>query len=432
MRFTLNKTHAILLLVVLAGCSGNYFNSQVGNKSQVLESKVPRDIISQLPEESLGSVVSGNNAFALDLYHQLQDLTGNLFFSPYSISSALAMTYAGAVEDTAAEMSQTLHFREDQDQFHASFNALDQYLAALADRDIPDEEGEPFQLDIANAIWGQKNFHFEDDFLDTLAQNYGAGLRLLDYIEEPEESRLTINDWVSDQTGEKIRDLVPQGAINSDTRLVLSNAIYFKATWLEPFEEVFTDAGLFTGLGGEKIPVAMMHNGSSPSFLYFRGDDFQTLDLPYVGGDTSMLILVPDRGAFEGFERDLTSDVLNQVFEEQHYRPVSLTFPKFEFESEVSLAQVLASMGMPSAFNEDADFSGMTGRKELFISDVFHKAYINVDEDGTEAAAATAVVMSTTSMPADPVTMVVDRPFLFLIREHQTNTILFMGRVVSP
>ena len=422
----------LLVLIFLAGCSGDYVTLPGGSKSQVLESKVPREIISQPPEESLVYLASGNNAFSLDLYQKLQGQSGNLFFSPYSISSALAMTYAGAGGNTAAEISKTLHFLEDQDQFHSSFNALDQYLAALADQNIPDSQGDPFQLNIVNAIWGQDNFHFEEDFLDILAKNYGAGLRLLDFIKEPEKSRLVINDWVSEQTRDKIRDLIPQGALNSDTRLVLSNAIYFKATWLEPFEEVFTDAGMFTGLDGDQIPVTMMHNGSSPSFLYYQGDGFQTVDLPYLGGNTSMLILVPEQGLFEDFEQALTGDVLKQVLEGQEYRPVSLTFPKFEFESEVSLAQVLASMGMPSAFNEAADFSGMTGQEDLFISDVFHKAYVNVDEQGTEAAAATAVLVSRTSMPEDPVTLVVDRPFLFLIREHQTNTILFMGRVVSP
>lgn len=341
------------------------------------------------------------------------------------------MTYAGAVGDTAAEMAETLHYLMDQEKLHPSFNALDQYLASLADRDIPEDQGDPFQLSIANAIWGQKNFHFEEDFLNTLAKNYGAGLRLLDYIMEPEESRQVINDWISDQTREKIQDLIPQGAINSDTRLVLSNAIYFKATWLEPFEEIFTDAGMFTGLDDEKIPVTMMH-GSDLNFLYYQGENFQSFQMPYVGGEVSMLVILPDEGDYQDFESSLTVETLDQIVEEMVYRPIRLAFPKFEFESEISLAQILADMGMPLAFSDAADFSGMTGNKGLFISDVFHKAYVNVDEEGTEAAAATAVIMSVTSAPADPIEVTVDRPFLFVIREHQTNTILFMGRVVSP
>jgi len=420
-----------LLLLISTGCSFQDSVIPGGSKSQVLESKLPREKITQLPSESLGSLSSGNNAFAFDLYQRLQDQSGNIFFSPYSISSALAMTYAGAGGDTAAEMAETLHFLMDQEKLHPSFNALDQYLASLADQDIPDDQGDPFQLSIANAIWGQENFHFEEDFLNTLAINYGAGLRLLDYIVEPEESRQAINDWISDQTREKIQDLIPQGAINSDTRLVLSNAIYFKATWLEPFEEVFTDAGMFTGLDDEKIPVTMMH-GSDLNFLYYQGENFQSFQMPYVGGEVSMLVILPDGGDYQNFESALTVETLDQILEGMVYSPIRLTFPKFEFESEISLAQILADMGMPLAFSDAADFSGMTGNKDLFISDVFHKAYVNVDEEGTEAAAATAVIMSVTSAPADPIEITVDRPFLFVIREHQTNTILFMGRVVSP
>ena len=422
----------LILLLVLAGCSGDFINLPGGSGSQVLESKIPRETISQLPADGLDSLTSGNNAFALDLFQRIQDQSGNLFFSPYSISSALAMTFAGASGNTASEMADTLHFFVNSEELHPSFNALDQYLASLTDLDIPDDQGDPFQLNIANAIWGQKDFHFEEDFLDTLSKNYGAGLRLLDYITDPEGSRQTINEWVSEQTKEKIQDLIPQGAINGDTRLVLSNAIYFKATWLESFEEIFTDAGIFTDLNGEKIPVTMMQHGSNPSFLYYQGDGFQALDLPYVGGETSMMILVPDRGNYEDIENRMSTEILDQVLEGQQYTPVGLTMPKFEYESELSLAQVLASMGMSSAFSDSADFSGMTGNMDLFISDVFHKAYISVDEEGTEAAAATAVVMAVTSMPEDPISLVIDRPFLFLIREHQTNTILFMGRVVSP
>ena len=420
-----------LFLLISTGCSLQDSVIPGGSKSQVLESKLPREKITQLPAEGLGSLSSGNNAFALDLYQRLQDQSGNIFFSPYSISSALAMTYAGADGDTAAEMAETLHFLMDQEKLHPSFNALDQYLASLADQDIPEDQGDPFQLSIANAIWGQENFHFEEDFLNTLAKNYGAGLRLLDYIMEPEESRQVINDWISDQTREKIQDLIPQGAINSDTRLVLSNAIYFKATWLEPFEEIFTDAGMFTGLDDEKIPVTMMH-GSDLNFLYYQGDNFQAFQMPYVGGEVSMLVILPDEGYYRDFESALSVETLDQIVDGMVYRPIRLTFPKFEFESEISLAQILAGMGMPLAFSDAADFSGMTGNKDLFISDVFHKAYVNVDEEGTEAAAATAVIMSVTSAPADPLEITVDSPFLFVIREHQTNTILFMGRVVSP
>jgi serpin B len=421
-----------VLILLATGCSTVAGLIPGGTDSQILTSGLPRADVSGMDGDDVGQLAAGNRAFALDLYHRLDSRDGNLFYSPYSISSALAMTYEGAEGKTAEEMAAVFHFLMEKNRLHPAFNALDQYLEGLAKLEIPEDGGEAFQLNIANAIWGQKDFHFESDFLDALAANYGAGLRLLDYVQAPEESRVTINDWVSDQTKERIQDLIPQGAIDSDTRMVLSNAIYFKATWLEPFEESLTEEGIFHGLGGQEINTPMMSLGSDASFPYYQGDGFQVVDLPYLGGQVSMLVLVPDQGKFIDFEAGLDTAVLDQIVAELTYRPMYLNFPKFEFESEISLAQTLSEMGMPSAFNDGADFSGMTGQKDLFISDVFHKAFVSVDEEGTEAAAATAVLMSLTSAPENPLRLVVDRPFIFLIRDHQTNTILFMGRVVSP
>jgi serpin B len=419
-----------VLIFILAGCSPKIQGPGTGK--DVLESKLPRAESEDIPTADINQLAEGNTRFALDLYQQIRTGSGNLFYSPYSISAALAMTYAGAEGETAGEMADVLHFDLESLKLHPAFNALDQQLTALGEIEIMEEQGEPFQLNIANAIWGQKEFHFEEDFLDILAQNYGAGLRLLDYIQKPEESRQTINDWVSDQTEERIQDLIPQGAIDSDTRLVLSNAIYFIATWLEPFEEDLTEDGNFYGLDGAEISAQMMRHATDPSFGYLQGNGFQAVELPYIGGQISMLVLVPDRGEFSEFEENLTYDQLVQIIDRMEYSPVLLRFPKFEFESEISLAQTLAVMGMPSAFDRRADFSGMTGSKDLFISDVFHKAFVSVDEEGTEAAAATAVVMKMTSAPLNPIELTVDRPFIFLIREHETNTILFMGRVVEP
>jgi len=423
---------AVFLFVFLTGCSAITDVMPGGSASQVLESKVPRAEASAAAGNDLEQLAAGNRAFALDLYHRLEAKEGNLFYSPFSVSSALAMTYAGAEGKTAAEMAAVFHFLLEEDRLHPAFNVLDQYLEGLADQDIPDDMGEPFQLNIANAIWGQKDFHFESDFLDTLAANYGAGLRLLDYVGAPEESRVTINDWVSDQTKKRIQDLIPQGAITSDTRLVLSNAIYFKAAWMEPFEESLTEDGIFYDLSVKEIATPMMSLGSSASFLYYKGDGFQAVELPYVGGRVSMLVLVPDQGQFASFEESLNAEKLDQIIANLAYQSIFLNFPKFEFETEISLADILAEMGMPSAFRDTADFSGMTGANDLFISDVFHKAFISVDEEGTEAAAATAVVMKLTAAPESPLRLNVDRPFTFLIRDHQTNSILFMGRVVEP
>jgi len=213
---------------------------------------------------------------------------------------------------------------------------------------------------------------------------------------------------------------------------VLSNAIYFKAAWMEPFEESLTEDGIFYDLSVKEIATPMMSLGSSASFLYYKGDGFQAVELPYVGGRVSMLVLVPDQGQFASFEESLNAEKLDQIIANLAYQSIFLNFPKFEFETEISLADILAEMGMPSAFRDTADFSGMTGANDLFISDVFHKAFISVDEEGTEAAAATAVVMKLTAAPESPLRLNVDRPFTFLIRDHQTNSILFMGRVVEP
>jgi serpin B len=421
-----------LWILILSGCSGDISPLPGGNKPQEAISNLSREDLKDFPLEELAELADGNSAFAVDLYHQLAALDGNLFYSPYSISSALAMTYAGAEGNTAQEMAAVFHFLENEGQLHAGFNALSQHLEGLAELEIPEDQGDPFQLNIANSIWGQKDFHFEGDFLDTLAVNYGAGLRLLDFIQAPEESRQIINQWVSDQTKEKIQDLIPEGAITSDIRLVLSNAIYFKATWMEPFEESLTEEGDFYDLERKKLTVPMMSLGSDASLLYFKGDGFQAVALPYLGGQVSMLVIMPDQGSFKDFEGDFSQAVLDQIISEMVYTPIQLKFPKFEFETEVSLAKTLAAMGMPEAFSGAADFSGMTGDKDLFISDVFHKAYIGVDEEGTEAAAATAVLMKLTSAPANPIQLTVDRPFLFAIRDHQTSSMLFMGRVVSP
>ena len=420
------------LLICLVGCSVISGVIPGSSNSQVLESKMPRAEVSVSAGNDLDQLAAGNRAFALDLYQRLEAREGNLFYSPFSISSALAMTYAGAEGKTAEEMAEVFHFLMEEDRLHPAFNALDQYLESLADQEIPEDMGEAFQLNIANAIWGQKDFQFENDFMDILAVNYGAGLRLLDYVLEPEKSRIEINNWVSDQTKDKIQDLIPQGAINSDTRLVLSNAIYFIATWLEPFEETLTEDGVFYGLGGEEIITPMMSLSSDASFPYYQGEGFQAVELPYVGGQVSMLVLVPDQGQFSSFEESLNAEKLDGIIGNLAYQPMYLNFPKFEFETEISLANILAEMGMPSAFSDAADFSGMTGTRDLFISDVFHKAFVSVDEEGTEAAAATAVEMSVTSAPENPIQLVVDHPFVFLIRDTQTNSILFMGRVVEP
>jgi serpin B len=373
-------------------------------------------------------LVDGNSAFAFALYQALREKDGNLFYSPHSISLALAMTYAGAYGETAKQMAATLHFLLEQERLHPAFNWLDRELAKRGEG-AQGRDGEGFRLNIANAIWGQRNYTFLSDFLDVLAENYGAGLRILDFITEPEKSRRTINDWVSDQTEGRIKDLIPPDAIDELTRLVLTNAIYFNAAWEHPFEKRMTANGPFYLLDGRQVIVPMMRQ--TELFGYAEGEGYQAVELRYDGGELSMVILLPTSGNFKAFEQGLQAQRVDAIINALRNTQVILTMPKFEFDSEFSLKNTLAIMGMPIAFSGAADFSGMTGNRGLFIGDVVHKAFVAVDEAGTEAAAATAVVMME-SLPIGLVELILDRPFIFLIRDIETGTILFVGRVLNP
>ncbi len=397
--------------------------------SEVLQSDKQRVTSPVATQAGLATLVDGNSVFAFDLYQTLRETDDNLFYSPYSISLALAMTYAGARGETESQMANTLHFVLPQNQLHPAFNSLDLQLGRRG-QDARGKDGEGFRLHIVNAIWGQKDFEFLSEFLDLLAENYGAGLRILDFMKAPEQSRITINEWISDQTEDRIKDLIPQGLINTFTRLVLTNAIYFNAAWQHPFEENATNDGLFHLLDGGEVTVPMMRQAES--FGYAEGDGYQVVELPYDGGELSMVILLPSLGQFELFEESINAQRVDDITKNLNPREVALTMPKFEFESSFSLKKTLTAMGMPVAFTDSADFSGMTGYRDLCIAEVVHKAFVSVDEAGTEAAAATAVVMRPTAMPVEPVEVTIDRPFIFLIRDIETGTILFVGRVINP
>ncbi len=384
----------------------------------------------------VADVVDGNSAFAFDLYQALRGQQGNLFYSPHSISLALAMTYAGAGGRTERQMADTLRFSPTQDQLHAAFNTLGQYLASRG-TDVHSRNGEGFRLNIVNAVWGQQGHPFHEAFLDVLAESYGAGVRPADFIAAPEESRIVINDWVAERTEDRIRDLVPPGIINPLTRMVLTNAIYFNASWIFPFSEGNTRPQPFHLLDGGSVDVPMMR--TSEDFGYAAGDGYQAVDLPYVGNELSMTVMVPDKGRFREFEDSLDSGLAERIIANLGVRHVTLDLPRFEFESEFRLGETLKSMGMSDAFDRAAsDFSGMDGRSCLagdpgclYIREVVHKAFVSVDEAGTEAAAATAVMMQNESAPPDPVSVTVDRPFVFLIRDRETGAILFAGRVLE-
>ena len=384
--------------------------------------------------DDLAGLVDGNSAFSFDLFHSLRAQDGNLFYSPHSISLALAMTYAGAEGRTSSQMADTLRFSLPEDRLHAAFNALDQELASRG-TDVRTRDGEGFRLNIINAVWGQQGHPFQAAFLDVLAESYGAGVRPTDFSTAPEESRLAINDWAAENTEDRIRDLIPRDVINSLTRMVLTNAIYFNASWLFPFNEANTRTQPFHLLDGSSIDVPMMR--TSEDFGYAAGEGYQAVDLPYVGHEMSMTVIVPDKGRFREFEDSLDAGLAERIIANLDFRYVTLDLPKFEFESQFRLGETLKSMGMPDAFDIAAsDFSGMDGHSCLagdagclYIREVVHKAFVSVDEAGTEAAAATAVLMQAESAPPEPVSMTVDRPFIFLIRDRATEAILFVGRV---
>jgi len=401
---------------------------------EIIRSEKQRETSPNVNETDLTTLVDGNSAFAFDLYQALSEVDSNLFYSPYSISLALAMTYAGARGGTEQQMADTLRFTLPSRQLHPAFNWLDIELGKRGEGAEGKDEG-GFRLNIVNAIWGQKDYEFLSEFLDILAENYGAGLRPLDFIKAPEESRITINNWVSEQTEGRIEDLIPQGLIDTWTRLVLTNAIYFNAAWQYPFEESMTKDGPFYLLDGSKVTVPMMKQ--TEHFGYTEGEGYQAVELPYDGRKLSMVILLPRKENFEQFEGSLDYQLVDSLIKALEYQRVSLTMPKFEFESEFRLKETLTAMGMPDAFVwEIADFSGMTGDRDLFIGDVIHKAFVSVDESGTEAAAATAVLMLPTAgppeEPEEAVEVTVDRPFIFLIRDIETGAIVFVGRVVNP
>ena len=395
---------------------------------KVLKADAPRVTAPNVSDTQLSSLVKGNSAFAFTLYQQLKkDNTGNLFYSPYSISTALGMTYAGAVGDTEKQMGSALHFTLPQGQLHPAFNQLALDLASRG-QNAQGTNGKSFALNIANALWGQQDFTIQPAFLKILAQNYGTGMNLLDFKNSPDPSRVTINNWVSDQTNNRIKDLLPQGSITPATRFVLTNAIYFDAAWQNPFAKESTSNGNFNLLNSSTVSVPMMnHEGS---YSYVKGSGYQAVELPYSGNEVAMDIIVPDAGQFNTFESGMTADSISGIIGSLKSSFMVLALPKFQFDSSFSLKQALSALGMPVAFTDKADFSGITGQPNLIISDVVHKAFVAVDEEGTEAAAATGVIMVGAAMPANSLT--VDRPFVFLIRDIQTGAILFIGRVLNP
>jgi serpin B len=384
-----------------------------------------RDSLPTVSSVDLAALAKGNTDFACDLYRKLSSSGSNTFLSPYSISMALAMTWAGANGRTESQMASALHFSLDQSRLHPAFDALDLALRARAQKD-------GFDLDIINQVWGEKTYHFLPQYLRTLDVSYGAAMRLLDFVNAPDPSRLTINAWVSDQTQTRIQDLIPQGAVTADTRLVLTNAIYFKAQWADTFFK--QDSWLQTFYrDNDSVTAVFMHRDKS-SYKYDSTPDYSALEIPYNGGEISMLFILPAPGKMAAVESGLSSDFLAGLSGSLQEKAVNVAIPKFKFAtSSTGLKDVLISLGMTDAFSGAADFSGIDGTRYLYISDAIHKAFVAVDERGTEAAAATAVIMDVLTVEISPQTsFIANRPFIFLIRDNVTGSVLFVGKLVSP
>lgn len=377
-------------------------------------------------DSRMKALVDGNTAFALDIYGKLSKMEGNLFLSPHSISTALAMTYGGARGETEKQMAETLHFGLEQKDLHEAFAGLEARLNRIQ------EEGH-VALNVANSLWPQKDYLFLEEYLSLVERHYGVSISPVDYRTDAEAVRQRINRWVEEKTREKIQELLQPGVLDPMTRLVLVNAIHFKGNWRSQFPVDETQDAPFHTAPGETVQAPLMTQ--QEFFPYAHWDSLQILELPYEGEDLSMLILLPrDADGLKALERELSPDNLRMWKCAMQKREVRVHLPRFKMTSTFRLDNTLASMGMPDAFLENrADFSGMDGRPGwLHIGAVVHKGFVEVNEEGTEAAAATAVGIRATAMPAPPPEFRADRPFIFFIKENQTGSILFMGRVTDP
>ena len=398
---------AAFVLLALAGCK------EEGEKPPTTEAEI-------------SELVAGNNAFAIGLYHAVRGDCDNIICSPYSVSVALAMTYAGARNETETQMAQTLHFTLPQDRLHPAFKALQLDLATRGSGS-GGGEGDGFTLKTANSLWGQTGYSFLPEFLDVLAVNYDAGMRLVDFVNAPESARADINQWVDDATEGRIQDIATPDIINELTRLVLANAIYFKARWDVPFGEEWTVDGTFHLLEGGEVTAQMMRQEHGYEFV--QGDGYAAVDLPYDGGEASMVVFLPDAGRFEEFENALDAELVEGTLAALAEEDLWLVVPRFSFESAFSLRDALTGMGMVDAFSSSAaDFSGMSREEQILLEGVLHKGTISVDERGTEASGVTLVY----AYAGMPLPFVANRPFIFLIRDVPTGAILFLGRVVDP
>ncbi len=402
------------------GISNNFEIKCIEGKCKQIN-KLSNDIRPK-PAPTATNVVEANNQFAFDLYFKFKDSNDNIFFSPYSISSALAMTYEGARGKTAEEMQKVLHLPDDKEKIHSDFIDTNKEL---------NKANKSYNLSVANALWAQNDYKFLDEYFKIVEQYYGGKATNLDFVSNTENSRVTINKWVENQTNNKIKNLIPQGVLDESTRLVLTNAIYFKANWSSQFYAENTRDEKFKLSSGKLIDSKMMHQTNS--FNYGETSELQILEMNYQGNDLSMLIVLPKKD-LNSIDTLISIEKLDGWKKNMTNEEVSVTVPKFKFETKYFMAKTLKEMGMPTAFSMSADFSGMNGKKDLYIGNVIHQTFIEVAENGTEAAAATAVVQKYSMGPQQeqPKIFAADHPFIFIIQQRETGNILFLGRITDP
>lgn len=396
---------------------------------EVVSSALSREASPDVSEAQLTAFGEGATEFAFDLYAQGAQEDGNVFMSPYSVQVGLSMLHAGAVGNTRDELGNGLRFALQEPELYRAFNATDIALEGRSDELAGGEESSgDLELRVVNAMFGQRGTAFQPDYLDTLAVNYGAPMYGADFLGDPEGERQAINQWVEDQTETRIKDLLPQGSLN-EAVFVLANAIYFKGSWLTPFNPANTGQELFQAPGGD-VTVSMM-NGSASD--YMQGDGYAALELKYIADAVRILFILPDEGRFDEVEAAFDADMFQQTRQALSRYDVTLKLPKFSFESELALKDAMQALGVQQAFVDgSADLSGIAGAPgQIFVSAMLHKAFVAVDEQGTEAAAATAAIGSATSAPP-PADFFLDRPFMFVIHDEPTGQVLFVGRLVDP
>lgn len=416
----MRRTWMLLLLLActLAGAE---------DAAEVAQSTRPRDLQPEATAGEIANVASSVNKFTFTMLRSQVQGDDNLCVCPFSIWQALAMASAGARGTTAAEFIRTLNVPYEPERFHRAVNALSLQLAS---RNTPAEGAPGYKLALANALWGQKGKMWVSSFLGTLSINYGAGIRVVDYRNDADGARATINGWVEQQTNAKIKELIPPGGLSGATRLLLTNAVYCAAPWASPFAKDATADDDWEMINSRKFKVPFMHlNATLP---HAKNELWELVELPYAGGQLVMDVLSCDSQIFRERHSGCTPEVYNRLVAGLKPTNVDLMLPKFTVGTSLRLKLLLSRLGLSSAFSFSADFSGMDGNRELSLSDVLHKTWIKVDEAGTEAAAATGVSVAVTSVGAEPVKVRCNHPFLYVVRDVPTGVVLFVGRVLDP